>query len=86
MLTPKQLQEIVETMQPLLDGLNVWITKDIIKRVMARLGRGEDLELTSTDVWQAQVYRDLGGHYEALQRQLMAFTEAAEDEIRHIFQ
>ena len=86
MLTPKQLQEIVETMQPLLDGLNVWITKDIIKRVMARLGRGEDLELTSTDVWQAQVYRDLGGHYEALQRQLMAFTEAAEDEIRQIFQ
>lgn len=86
MLTPKQLQEIVETMQPLLDGLNVWITRDIIKRVMARLGRGEDLELTSTDVWQAQVYRDLGGHYEALQRQLMAFTEAAEDEIRQIFQ
>ena len=86
MLTPKQLQEIVETMQPILDGLNVWITKDIIKRVMARLGRGEDMELTSTDVWQAQVYRDLGGHYEALQRQLMAFTEAAEDEVRQIFQ
>ena len=86
MLTPKQLQEIVETMQPILDGLNVWITKDIIKRVMARLGRGEDLELTSTDVWQAQVYRDLGGHYEALQRQLMAFTEAAEDEVKQIFQ
>ena len=86
MLTPKQLQEIVETMQPLLDGLNIWITKDIIKRVMARLGRGEDMELTSTDVWQAQVYRDLGGHYEALQRQLMAFTKASEDEIRQIFQ
>ena len=86
MLTPKQLQEIVETMQPILDDLNVWITKDIIKRVMARLGRGEDMELTSTDVWQGQVYRDLGGHYEALQRQLMAFTEASEDEIRKIFQ
>lgn len=86
MLTPKQLQEIVETMQPLLDSLNVWITRDIIKRIMARLGRGEDLELTSTDVWQAQVYRDLGGHYKALQRQLMAFTEASEDEIRQIFQ
>lgn len=86
MLTPKQLQEIVETMQPMLDDLNVWITKDIIKRVMARLGRGEDMEMTSTDVWQAQVYRNLGGHYEALQRQLIAFTEASEEEIRQIFQ
>ena len=55
MLTPKQLQEIVETMQPLLDDLNAWITKDIIRRVMARLGRGEPLELTNTDIWQAQV-------------------------------
>lgn len=86
MLTPKQLQNVVETMQPLLDDLNTWITKDIIKRVMARLGRGEGLEFTSTDVWQGQVLRDLGGHYEALQQELMAFTEAAVDEIRQIFQ
>lgn len=86
MLTPKQLQEVVETMQPLLDELNIWITKDIIKRVMARIGRGEGLELTSTDVWQGQVYRDLGGHLEALQRQLMAFTHASDDELRQIFQ
>ena len=58
MLTPKQLQEIVETMQPVLDDLNGWITRDIVRRVMARLGRGEQLELTASDQWQAQTYID----------------------------
>lgn len=85
MLTPKQLQEIVETMQPILDDLNAWITKDIIKRVMARLGRGEPLELTNTDIWQAQVYADAGGHLAALQRQLMLFTKASQAEVAAIF-
>lgn len=86
MLTPKQLQEIVETMQPVLDDLNGWITRDIVRRVMARLGRGEQLELTASDQWQAQTYIDAGGHLEDLQRVLMAYTQAADEEIRRIFQ
>ena len=86
MLDPKTLLEIVDTMQPVLDDLNSWITKDIIRRVMARLGRGEELELTNTDTWQAQVYMDAGGHLEDLQRQLAIFTQAAEAEIQRIFQ
>ena len=85
MLTPKQLRDIVETMQPILDELNGWITRDIVRRVMARLGRGEALELTNTDIWQAQVYADIGGHMEALQRQLVAFTRATEQEVAAIF-
>lgn len=86
MLTPKQLQEIIETLQPTLDDLNSWITKDIIERVMARLGRGEDLELTPTDQWQAQVLIDVGGHLEDLQREIALFTKAADVEVRKIFQ
>jgi len=85
MLTPKQLRDIVETMQPMLDELNGWITRDIVRRVMARLGRREALELTNADIWQAQVYADIGGHMEALQRQLVAFTRATEQEVAAIF-
>lgn len=86
MLTPEQIVEIVETMYPVLDELNAWITADLIKRVMARLGRGEDLMLTSTDEWQLQVYQTAGGHLEAMQREIAVFTKKAEAEIKAIFE
>lgn len=85
MLTPEQLLEIVDTMQPVIDELNAWITKDMVRRLMARLSRKEKLELTQTDVWQAQVYKDAGGHMEELQRQMARFTKLSEREIQAIF-
>ena len=38
MLTPQQILDIIETLYPQIDELNVWITSDLIRRVMARLG------------------------------------------------
>lgn len=85
MLTPQQLLELVDTMQPVIDELNAWITKDMVRRLMARMSRNEKLELTQTDVWQAQVYKDAGGHVEELQRQMARFTKLSEREIQAIF-
>ena len=85
MLTPQQLLEVVDTMQPVIDELNAWITKDMIRRLMARMARKEKLELTQTDVWQAQVYKDAGGHLEDLQKQMARFTRLSEREIQAIF-
>lgn len=86
MLTPEEIVEIVETMYPVLDELNAWITADLIKRIMARLGRGEDVVLTATDDWQLQVYQAAGGHLEAVQREIAIFTKKAEKEIKAIFE
>lgn len=86
MLTPQELLQIVDTMQPLLDDLNEWITKDLIDRLMARLGRGEKLLLTGTDEWQVQVYQSAGGHLEALQRKVQQFTRASDAEVKAIFE
>lgn len=86
MLTPEEIVEIVETMYPVLDELNAWITADLIKRIMARLGRGEDVILTATDDWQLQVYQAAGGHLEAVQREIAIFTKKAEKEIKAIFE
>lgn len=85
MLTPEELLELVETMQPVLDDLNVWITKDLIRRFMARMERN-DLHMTNTDTWQVQLYQEAGGHVEQLQREIAEFTELAEDEVRRIFE
>jgi len=85
MLTPQQIIDIVETLYPSIDELNIWITKDLIKRVMARIGRG-DFYMTATDDWQLQVYQAAGGHLEAVQREIARWTKASDAEIRRIFE
>lgn len=86
MLTPQQLLEVIDTMHPLLDDLNKWITADLIKRLMARIGRSEKLLLTPTDEWQMRVYQSAGGHLEAVQRDIIRFTQLSDAEVRSIFE
>lgn len=86
MLTPQQILEIIDTLYPTIDELNTWITSDLIKRVMARIGRGPDLFLTATDDWQLQVYQAAGGHIEAVQKEIARWTKTSDTEIRRIFE
>lgn len=86
MLTPQELLEIVDTLHPQLDTLNQWITADLINRLMARLGRGEEFLLTGTDQWQLEVYKSAGGHYEALEREIKRFTKKTDAEVKAIFE
>lgn len=86
MLTPQQLTEAVETLYPALDELNQWITMDMVRRFMARLGRGEDAVLSGTDRWQTEVYQAAGGHLEDLKKQLQTFTKQTDAEIASIFE
>lgn len=86
MLTPQQLLEIIDTLYPTIDELNTWITADIISRVMARIGRGQDAFLTATDDWQLQVYQAAGGHMEAVQREIARWTKTSDAEIKRIFE
>lgn len=86
MLTPQQLLEIIDTLYPTIDELNTWITADIISRVMARIGRGQDAFLTATDDWQLQVYQAAGGHTEAVQREIARWTKTSDAEIKRIFE
>lgn len=86
MLTPEELQSVTDTMLPLLDELNAWITRDMVRRLVARLDRDEGLTMTGTDYWQGIVYQEAGGHMEALQKQIAAFIGASEAEIAKIFE
>lgn len=86
MLTPQQLTEAVETLYPALDELNQWITMDMVRRFMARLGRGEDAVLSGTDRWQTEVYQAAGGHLDELKKQLQTFTKQTDADIASIFE
>ncbi len=86
MLTPTELLEVVDTMQPIVDELKNWITRDIIRRMMARFKREEDFTLTGTDEWQIEIYKAAGGHYEALQHEIQRFTKKSDREVKEIFE
>lgn len=85
MLTPQQILEIIDTLYPHIDALNAYITKDIIKRIMARIGRDE-LYLTGTDDWQLKVYQSAGGHLAAIQQEIAQWTKITDAEIQRIFE
>ena len=86
MLTPQELLEIVETMYPLLDDLNTWITKDLIKRLMARLERGDSFTFGASDKWKLQLYQEAAGHYEALTEEIQKWTKKSDAEVAAIFE
>lgn len=86
MLTPEEIRDLVETLQPTLDGLNAWITKDLIRRFLARMERHEELRISNTDAWQIEVYKSAGGHVEDLRAQLAKFTNYTDAEIAAIFE
>lgn len=86
MLTPKELLEVIDTMQPILDELNTFIVRDIVHRAVARMEKWNEITLTGTDAWQAQVYQEAGGHLEDLKAELQKFLRISEAEVQAIFQ
>lgn len=86
MLTPEELLSVIDTMQPIIDELNTFIVRDIVRRATARLDREEGLILTATDEWQARVYQEAGGHFEALQAEIQKFLKLSEAEVLAIFE
>lgn len=86
MLTPEELRDIADTMLPLLDDLHDRVLRDMMRRLMARLGRGERPMLTATDEWQLQVYQEAGGHLDTVRRLLRQFLDLSEAEVARIFE
>lgn len=86
MLTPQELLGIADTMYPLLDELNSWITADLIRRLMARMERNMDLTFGSSDKWQLELYKSAGGHYEELTKEIKKWTKKSDTEVKKIFE
>lgn len=86
MLTPEEIDRLIETMQPFIDDLNDFITKDIIKRLMARIKHNDPFKLSQTDIWQIELLRETNAHYEAVQKKLATWTGRADREIAAIFE
>lgn len=86
MLTPDEIDSVIETMQPYIDDLNDFITKDIIKRLMARIKHGDAFKLSQSDIWQIELLRDTNAHFETVQNKMATWTGKADKEIAAIFE
>lgn len=86
MLQPTYIWRLTEAAEQAASALDTRIKCMIIERIVARLDRGEDFYLTSTDVWNAQVYDDAGGLLEDVAKEIAKYTPLQADLVYKAFQ
>ena len=82
MLSPDYLARIAEGSEEIASQLHTYIIRQIIDRMMIRIGRGDDYLLTSSDRWRIQVLQDAGYLLEDITAELSKYTKRQEKEIK----
>lgn len=82
MLTPNYLQHIADGSEEIASQLHTYIIRQIIDRMMIRIGRGDDYLLTSSDRWRIQILQDAGYLLEDITVELSKITKRQEKEIK----
>ena len=86
MLTPEYLFHVTEGAEKIASDMHRNIMDMIIKRIMTRLGRGEDYLLTATDRWQIQILQESGYLLEDIQKEIADKTKKQESELKSAFE
>ena len=82
MLSPDYLARIAEGSEEIASQLHTYIIRQIIDRMMIRIGRGDDYLLTSSDRWRIQVLQEAGYLLEDITAELSKYTKRQEKEIK----
>lgn len=82
MLSPDYLARIAEGSEEIASQLHTYIIRQIIDRMMIRIGRGDDYLLTSSDRWRIQILQDAGYMLEDITAELSKVTKRQEKEIK----
>lgn len=82
MLEPHYLQQIADGAEQIASELHEYIIRQIIDRMMIRIGRGESFLLTSSDRWRIEVLQDSGYLLEDITAELSKYTKRQEKEIK----
>ena len=82
MLSPNYLQHIADGSEEIASQLHAYIIRQIIDRMMIRIGRGDDYLLTSSDRWRIQILQDAGYLLEDITAELSKITNRQEKEIK----
>lgn len=82
MLSPDYLARIAEGSEEIASQFHTYIIRQIIDRMMIRIGRGDDYLLTSSDRWRIQILQDAGYLLEDITAELSKITKRQEKEIK----
>lgn len=82
MLSPEYLARIAEGSEEIASQLHTYIIRQIIDRMMIRIGRGYDYLFTSSDRWRIQILQDAGYLLEDITAELAKYTKRQEKEIK----
>lgn len=82
MLSPEYLSKIAEGSEEIASQLHTYIIRQIIDRMMIRIGRGDDYLLASSDAWRIQVLQDSGYLLQDITAELAKYTKRQEKEIK----
>lgn len=82
MLDPHYLQQIADGAEQIASELHEYIIRQIVDRMMIRIGRGDDYLLTSSDRWRIQTLQDAGYLLEDITAELSKYTKRQEKEIK----
>lgn len=82
MLSPDYLARIAEGSEEIASQLHTYIIRQIIDRMMIRIGRGDDYLITSSDRWRIQILQDAGYLLEDITAELSKVTNRQEKEIK----
>lgn len=82
MLDPHYLQQIADGAENIASQLHEYIIRQIVDRMMIRIGRGDDYLLISSDAWRIQVLQDSGYLLQDITEELAKYTKRQEKEIK----
>lgn len=82
MLDPHYLQQIADGAENIASQLHEYIIRQIVDRMMIRIGRGDDYLLTSSDAWRIQVLQDSGYLLQDITEELAKYMKRQEKEIK----
>lgn len=82
MLDPHYLQHIADGAENIASQLHEYIIRQIVDRMMIRIGRGDDYLLTSSDACRIQVLQDSGYLLQDITEELAKYTKRQEKEIK----
>ena len=82
MLDPHYLQQISDGSEQIASELHEYTIRQIVDRMMIRIGRGESYLLTSSDRWRIEVLQDAGYLLEDITAELAKYTKRQEKEIK----
>ena len=86
MLEPEYLARVAEGAEEIAEELHEYIVRQIVDRMMTRIGRGETYLLTSADKWRIQTLTDAGYLLEDITAELAKYTKRQQKEIKAAMQ